>query len=201
MGVRQNKPVNRPDGGPWPSGRTTVRHDFLKFSRRNLSCIRTSSRRDGSIVRTDVRPLQVISITGFARPDQGAGASGRLNFNTQFPYLIRVRPDHMGETSGRLKSNRQLPYTMHQLPDHSCQMSGRFILNCDSCLTEIASGRLIDLPFLELGKNQWTVPELIGVRTCFWNVRTEQAGTEASRYDVGVRTEETCRPDRWCMSV
>jgi len=64
-------------------------------------------------------------------------ASGQLNFSTQFPYLMRVRPDHKGETSGRLKSNRQLPYTMHQRPDHSCQMSGRFILNCDSCLTEI----------------------------------------------------------------
>jgi hypothetical protein len=98
---------------------------------------RTSSRWDGSIVRTDARPLQVISITGFARLNQGAGASGRLNFNTQFPYLIRVRPDHKGETSRRLKSNRQLPYTMHQRPDHSCQMSGRFILNCDSCLKEI----------------------------------------------------------------
>jgi hypothetical protein len=83
------------------------------------------------------RPLQVISITGFARLDQGAGASGRLNFSTQFPYLMRVRPDHKEETSGRLKSNRQLPYTMHQHPDHSCQMSGRFILNCDSCLMEI----------------------------------------------------------------
>jgi hypothetical protein len=93
MGVRQNKPVSRPDGGPWPSGRTTVQQDFLKFSRRNLSCIRTSSGLDGSIVRTDARPLQVISITGFTRPDHGAGVSGRLNFNTQFPYLIRVRPD------------------------------------------------------------------------------------------------------------
>jgi hypothetical protein len=90
-----------------------------------------------NIVRTDVRPLQVISITGFARPDQGAGASGRLNFNTQFPYLMRVRPDHEGETSGRLKSNRQFPYTMHQRPDHSCQTSGRSNLNCDSCLMEI----------------------------------------------------------------
>jgi hypothetical protein len=137
MGVRQNMSGSRPDGKPWPSGRTTVRQDFPKFSRRNLSCIRTSSGRDGSIVRTDARPLQVISITGFARPDHGAGASGQLNFNTQFPYLMRVRPDHEGETSGRLKSNRQLPYTMHQRPDHSSQMSGRFILNCDSCLTEI----------------------------------------------------------------
>jgi hypothetical protein len=90
-----------------------------------------------NIVRTDARPLQVISITGFARPDQVAGPSGRLNFNTQFPYLIRVRPNHKGETSGRLKLNRQLPYMMHQRPDHNCQMSGRFILNCDSCLTEI----------------------------------------------------------------
>jgi hypothetical protein len=120
MGVRKNLPGSRPDGGPWPSGRTTVRQDFSKSLRRNLSCIRTSSRRDGSIVRTDARSLQVISITGFVRPDHGAGVSGRLNFNTQYPYLIRVRPDHEGETSGRLKLNRQLPYTMHQRPDHSC---------------------------------------------------------------------------------
>jgi len=90
-----------------------------------------------NIFRTDARPLQVISITGFAYPDHGAGVSGRLNFNTQFPYLIRMRPDHEGETSRRLKSNRQLPYTIYQRPDHSCQMSGRFILNCHSCHTEI----------------------------------------------------------------
>jgi len=113
MGVRKNMPGSCPDGEPWPSGRTTVRQDFLKFSRRNLSCIRTSSGRDGLIVQTDARLLQVISITGFARPDHGAGASGRLNFNKQFPYLIRVSPDH------------------------NCQMSGRSILNCDSCLMEI----------------------------------------------------------------
>jgi hypothetical protein len=137
MGVRQNLPGSCPDYEPWPSGRTTVRQDFPKFSRRNLSCIRTSSGRDGSIVRTDARPLQVISITGFTHPDHGAGASGRLNFNTQFPYLMRERPDHDGETFGRLKSNRQLPYTMHQRPDNSCKMSGQFILSCDSCHTEI----------------------------------------------------------------
>jgi hypothetical protein len=120
-----------------PSGRTIVRQDFLKFSRRNLSCIRTSSGRGGSIVWTDARPLQVISITSFAHPDHGAGVSGWLNFNTQFPYLIRVRSDHEGETSERFKSNRQLPYTMHLRSDHSCQMSGRFILNCDSYFSEI----------------------------------------------------------------
>jgi hypothetical protein len=137
MGVRKNMPGSRPDSEPWPSGRTIVRQDFLKFSQRNLSCIRTSFGWDGSIVRTHARPLQVISITGFERPDHGVGVSGWLNFNTQFPYLMRVRPDHERETSGRLKSNRQLPYTMHQRPDHSCQMSRQFILNCDSCLTEI----------------------------------------------------------------
>jgi hypothetical protein len=113
MGVRQNMPGSRLDGEPGPSGRTTVRQDFPKFSRRNFSCIRTSFERDGSIVRTNARPVQVISITGFAGIDQGAGASGRLNFITQFPYLMRVRPDHEGETSGRLKSNRQFPYKMH----------------------------------------------------------------------------------------
>jgi hypothetical protein len=99
MGVRQNKPVSHPDGELGPSGRTTVRQDFLKFMHRNLSCIRTSSGQDGSIVGTDARLLQVISKTGFARPDQGAGASRRLNFNMQFPYLMLVRPDHEGETS------------------------------------------------------------------------------------------------------
>jgi hypothetical protein len=129
MGVRQIFPVSRPDGGPWPSGRTTVRQDFPKFLWRNLSYIRTSSGRDGLIVRTDARPLQVISIKGFARLNHGTGVSEQLNFNTQFPYLMRVRPDHERETSRRLKSNRQLPYTIHQRPDHSCQMSGLFILN------------------------------------------------------------------------
>jgi hypothetical protein len=109
---------------------------FSKISWRNLSCIRTSSGRDGSIVRTDARPLQVISITGFVRPDHGGGVSGRLNFSTQFPYLMRVRPDHKGQMSRRLKSNRQLPYTMHQCPDHSCQAFGRSNSNCDSCLMD-----------------------------------------------------------------
>jgi hypothetical protein len=116
MGVRQNIPRRRSDGGHGPSGRTTVRQDFLKISRRNLSCIRTSSGRDGSIVRTVARPLQVISITGFARPDHGGGASGRLNLKMQFPYQMCLRPNHEGQTSGRLKSNRQFPYTMHQRP-------------------------------------------------------------------------------------
>jgi hypothetical protein len=137
MSVRQILPGSRPNGGPWPSGRATVGQDFPRFLRRNLSCIRTSSGWDGSIVRTDVRPLQVISITCFTCPNHKAGVSRRLNFNTQFPYLMRVRPDHEEETSGRLKSNRQLPYTMYQRPDHSCQMSRRFILNCNSCLTAI----------------------------------------------------------------
>jgi hypothetical protein len=69
IGVKQNMLGSRPDGEPWPSGRTTVRQDFSKFSRGNLSCIGTLSGWDGSIVWTDARPLQVISITGFARPD------------------------------------------------------------------------------------------------------------------------------------
>jgi hypothetical protein len=136
MGFRQNMPGSRLDGEPRPSGRTTVRQDFPKFSRRDFSCIRTSSERDGSIVRTNARPVQVISITGFAGIDQGAGASGRLNFITQFPYLMRVCLDHEGETSGRLKSNRQFPYTMHQRPDHSCLTSILSNLNCVSCLME-----------------------------------------------------------------
>jgi hypothetical protein len=48
MSVRKNIPRHRPDGGHGPSGRTTGRTDFLKFPRRNLSCLRTSSGRDGT---------------------------------------------------------------------------------------------------------------------------------------------------------
>jgi hypothetical protein len=159
MNVRQIKPRHRSEGGHGSSRRTTVRQDFLKNSWRNLSCIRTSSGRDDSIVRTDTPPLQVISITGFARPDQKGWASGQLNFNTQFPYLMCMRPNHEGQTSGRLKLNRQLPYTMHQRPDHSCQMSGRSIWTAILALWRLASGRdttssgrLIDLPFLGIWK-------------------------------------------------
>jgi hypothetical protein len=49
MSVRQNIPGCRPDGGHGPSGRTTVRQDFLKISRGNLSCLRASSGRDGTL--------------------------------------------------------------------------------------------------------------------------------------------------------
>jgi hypothetical protein len=48
MSVRQNIPGPRPDGGHRPSGRITVRQDFLKISRGNLSCLRASSGRDGT---------------------------------------------------------------------------------------------------------------------------------------------------------
>jgi hypothetical protein len=56
-------------------------------------------------------------------------------------------------------------------------------------------------PFLNLERISEPFRGLIGVRTCCWNVWMEKAGTEASRYDVGVQTEEARRPDRWCLSV
>lgn len=159
MSVRQIKPRHRPDGGHGSSRRTTVGQDFLKNSRRNLFCIRTSSGQDGSIVWTDARTLQVISITGFSRPDHKGWASGSLNFNKQFPYLMCVHPDHKGQTSGRLKLNRQFPYMMHQHQDHSCQKSGWSIWTAILALWRHASGRdttssewLIDLPFLGIWK-------------------------------------------------
>jgi hypothetical protein len=56
MSVRQNIPGRRPDGGHGPSGRTTVRLDFPKISRGNLSCLKASSGRDGtSSERSHVR--------------------------------------------------------------------------------------------------------------------------------------------------
>jgi hypothetical protein len=48
MSVRQNIPRHHPDGGHGPSGQTTVRQDFPKNSRGNLSCLRASSGRDGT---------------------------------------------------------------------------------------------------------------------------------------------------------
>jgi hypothetical protein len=40
-------------------------------------------------------------------------------------------------------------------------------------------------PFLELGKKSETDRVLGGIRTCCWNVRTDAAGTETSRYSIG----------------
>jgi hypothetical protein len=48
MSVRQNIAGRRSDGGHGPSGRTTVRQDFLKISLRNLSCLRATFGRDGT---------------------------------------------------------------------------------------------------------------------------------------------------------
>jgi hypothetical protein len=50
LGAIQTVDQGRPDG-------QLCDRIFLKFPRRNLSCIRTSSGRDSSIVRTDARPL------------------------------------------------------------------------------------------------------------------------------------------------
>jgi hypothetical protein len=47
MSVRKNIPGLHPDGGHGPSGQTTVRQDFPKISRGNLSCL-ASSGRDGT---------------------------------------------------------------------------------------------------------------------------------------------------------
>jgi hypothetical protein len=62
MSVRKNIPGHRPDGGHRPSGRTTVRQDFFeKFVGKSFlfeGIVRTG----WHIVRTVVRPLQVISL-------------------------------------------------------------------------------------------------------------------------------------------
>lgn len=181
---------------------------FLKFPQRNLSCIRTLSGRDDSIVRTVAHPPQVISISGFARPDHGAGASGRLNFNMQFPYTMSVRLDHEGRrldgwsqigsyhircTSIRTKAVRRSAgqFWTTFLPYGDTRLDGK--LPCPD-------GWLI-FPFLELGKYQGTVRELIGVRTCCWNVRTVASCTKPSRYSGEVLTERARHPDGWFWTV
>jgi hypothetical protein len=57
-----------------------------------------------------------------------------------------------------------------------------------------SSGRLIDIPFLETWKE--SVNRLRTDRRPVMNVWTEKAGTEVSRYDVGVWMEEARRLDR-----
>jgi hypothetical protein len=156
MGVIQNLPGIRPDGVPWPSGRTTVRQDFPKFSRRNLSCIRTSSGRDGSIVWTDARPLQVISITGFTCPDHGVGVSGRLNTTRNFHiwcacvWTMRgIRPDgwsRIGSYHIRCTSVRT---TAVRCSAGSFWTAILALRRYASGRDTTSFGRLIDLPFLE----------------------------------------------------
>lgn len=49
-------------------------------------------------------------------------------------------------------------------------------------------------PFLEFGKNQKTVRELRGVRTCCWNIRTDASWNRIFSIQ--------CRgPNGWCLSV
>jgi hypothetical protein len=48
MSIMQNIDGRRPDGGHGPSGRKTVRQDFLKIALRNLSCLRPASGQDGT---------------------------------------------------------------------------------------------------------------------------------------------------------
>jgi hypothetical protein len=43
MGDCSNMYGGRPDGEPEPSVRTTVRPEFLRFSLKNLSCLRAAS--------------------------------------------------------------------------------------------------------------------------------------------------------------
>jgi hypothetical protein len=180
---------------------------FPKFLRRNLSCIRTSSGRDGSIIRTDASPLEVISITGSSRPWGRSVRTAKL----QHPISISDARAS-GPWGGDVRTVEvESAVTIYDAPASGPQLSDvwtvhfelRFLPYRDTCPDGIPhhpDGWLI-FPLLKLGKNQWTVRELIGVRTCCWNVRTEQVCTEASRYDVGVQTEETRRPDRWCLSV
>jgi hypothetical protein len=85
MSVRQNIPRHRPDGGHGPPGRTTVRTDFLKFPRTNLSCLRTSSGRvahrpDGrtSAASNFLIRLSSVRTMGDGRPD---GYSSTRNFH------------------------------------------------------------------------------------------------------------------------
>jgi hypothetical protein len=62
MSIRKNIPGHCPDGGPGPSGRTTVGQDFIqKFAEKSF-LFKDIIRTGWHIVRTVARPLQVISL-------------------------------------------------------------------------------------------------------------------------------------------
>jgi hypothetical protein len=109
MSVRHNLPRSRPDGGPWTSGQTTVRQDILGISAEKSFLYKNIVRKgwlDFSDGRTSAASYFHIRLR---TSGPWAGASGRLNFSTQFPYTMCVSPEHEEQTSGRLKSNHQLP--------------------------------------------------------------------------------------------
>jgi len=62
MSVRQNIPGRRLDGGHGPSGRTTVRQDFLENFAGKSFLFKSLVRTVWHIVWTVARPLQVISL-------------------------------------------------------------------------------------------------------------------------------------------
>jgi hypothetical protein len=109
LGAVRTVVISRPDG-------QLCDRNFENFAE-NLSYLRASSGRCCLVVRTVVRPLQVISLERLNASGLGGWPSGQVICYMQFPYLSYACPDH-----GRLAS-------------------GRLNLNCELALRSSASGR------------------------------------------------------------
>jgi hypothetical protein len=130
--------------------------------------------------------------------DHEGWASGRLNFNTQFPYLLYVRTMrgsrldgwswirnfHISCTRVRTKSDWR--------PDGDIWIVILALRRRATGRDTSSSGRLIDLSFIGTWKESETGWVLRGVRTGCWDVRTDASWIDTSRHSGG--------SERKCMS-
>jgi hypothetical protein len=86
MGVRQNKPLSLPDGGPWTSGRTTVRYDFSKnFAEKSF--LYKNIVRTGWLDRPDGRTS---AVSNFHNRLRASGPRGRSVQTAKLQHAIFI---------------------------------------------------------------------------------------------------------------
>jgi hypothetical protein len=157
MSVRKNIPGHRLDGGHGPSGRTTVRQDFLKISRENLSYLRASSRRDGTSSAASNFLIRLSSVRTMG-DERKEGYSSTCNFhicNTSVWTLIGTRPDGWSRIGNLLLWWTRVPTTTIRRPDGDIWNAILALRRRASGRDTTSSGRLIDLPFLGTWKEIW----------------------------------------------
>jgi hypothetical protein len=160
-------------------------------------------RLDGHTYAASIFLIRLSSVwtIGDWRPD---GYSSTHNFhisNARVRTMINSRPDGWSRIGNFLLWCTRVRTTAVRRPDGYFWIVILALRRRASERDTTSSGRLIDLPFLELGKKSETDKVLGGVQTCCWNVRTDASWHRNFSIQYEVRKEWTLRPDGWCWYV
>jgi hypothetical protein len=186
LGAVRTVDMGRPDG-------QLCDKIFLKISWSNLSCLRDSSGWDcTSSGRSHVRCKQFpykashVQTMGDERPD---GWSSTRNFHiwcARVRTMIGSRPDGWSRIGNFLLWWTRVWTTAVRRLDGDI-----WIVILESGRDTTSSGRLIDLPFIGTWKESETIRVLRGVRTCWWNIRTDASWIEPSQHSGGSGRRDT----------